>query len=84
LQDGTYDLGIAVARDHGAHVGRPLGFELGQQQELSVPHSENLRVLVEQLGIGVGRIALDRARCVDETHIGRSKRAAGGYGRLRY
>ncbi len=41
---------------------------------------ERTHFMAEQLGVGVGRIALDRARRVDETHIGRSKRAAGDYG----
>ena len=36
-----------------------------------MPHGEDLRMLGEQLGVGVRRIALDRARSVDEADIGR-------------
>ena len=47
LQHGADDLGVAVARDHGAHIGRAFGLQLRQQQELPVPHREDLRMLIE-------------------------------------
>ena len=83
FKHGADDLGVAVARHHGAHIGRTLGLELRQEQELPVPHGEDLGMLVEQLGVGIGRIALDRARRVDEADIGREQRAAYGRGGLR-
>ena len=66
---------IAVARDHGVDLGRAHGLELRQQQELTVPHGEDLRMLVEQLGVGVRGIAPDAARGVDKADIARGKRA---------
>ena len=75
--------GVAVARDHGPHVGRTLRLQLRQQHELPVPHGEDLRMLGEQLGFDIFRLALDAARGVDQPDIGGAKRADNGYGGLR-
>ena len=83
LQHRADNLRIAVARDHGFHLRRPLGLEVRQQHELAVPHGEDLRMLVEQLGVRVGRLALDGARGVDQADIGRGERAEKSDGGLR-
>jgi hypothetical protein len=47
-----------------------------------VPHGKDLRMLGEELGIGIGGIALYRARRIDELDIPGDERAAQGNGGL--
>ena len=82
LQHRAEEIGIAVARDHGAHRGRLLGLQRRQEQELPVPQRKNLGMDGKEPGIGVGRLALYRARRIDELDVPGDDRTAQGNGGL--
>ena len=75
-EDACEHLRISVAGDDDGDVGFRLRLDHRHHQELPMPHGEDLRVLGEQFGVDVGRIAHHFAGAEHEADIGLGKSAA--------
>ena len=63
------DLGVAVARHDDGDVGVRLRPDRRHHHELPMPHGEDLRMLGEELALGVRRVAQHAARANDEADV---------------